>query len=303
MVVSVIARLFPLLLISLMPFRTPAQQISFSLGVNSSGGLLYACNAGIRYAEPASEVCYVPNTSQVCDPGVDSNCVCSNSVGTGQWKNVGIRAVTSPIDSRPGRSFENYVSSEQGSFAKVVPDESFGTRIDEIEIQLGSERYGAEYFIDFCFHGSQVEWYRNKARANTRLMAGLGATDIASGSYPQLSQLNYKVEIACDQQGVGSYKWAHDGTSASPGSPVYNNFESNIDRWDLAIEPASGAVAGGIGTVVNSAVLDAGGSNAYGVRFCKVRYHFFEGATQHLRQWQRNDAQMKTMTKIIQQGS
>lgn len=279
-----------------------ALQLTFNFGVQSSGGVLYACNAGIKYTDPTTEVCYIPNTTTTCDPLTDDNCVCSNSVGSEQWKSVILRAATSSLSAAPSSSQTSYVPTASGTFTQLATDNTFGTRIDSMSIDLGSERYGAEYFVDFCYHGSQIEWYRNSVHINTRLTAALGATDIASGQYRTLSGLNYTVQTYCDQQGAGTRKWAHDGTTASPASPVYDNYSSNMDNWDLTSSAVTGAVTGSLTNVVTASTLDGGGTNNYGVRFCRVRYTFSESSSTALRAWQRNDAQIRTQTKITQQA-
>lgn len=300
----VIFRLLPILTSGIL-FAGPsahALQLTFNFGVQSSGGLLYACNAGIRYTDPTTEVCYVPNTTTTCDPATDNHCVCTNSINSEQWKSLILRAATSTIGTAPSSSQTSYVPSASGTYAQVVADNTFGTRIDSMSIDLGSERYGAEYFVDFCYHGSQIEWFRNGVHMNARLTASVGATDIASGAYRTLSGLNYSVQAFCDQQGAGSRKWAHDGTTASPASPVYDNYSSNMDNWDLTGSAVTGAVAGSLTNVITAGVLDGGGTNNYGVRFCRVRYTFSESASSNLRSWQRNDAQIRTQTKVAQQA-
>jgi hypothetical protein len=320
--------------------------LRFKFKTFSSGPNIYACNAGIRAPELRNKVCYFQDTGLACDAtqacsdtqtNCNSSCVCAGTNG-GQWlMNYGKADYqdwkdnddTTATGVKAGQTF---VSSGNDWAQLMGNTDAWSHRIKNLQFDLGSELYNAEYFVDICFRGPQIDYYLvdNGVSANFDIQAQVNATDfIATGvnpgennrdgltlspagipfKYTEISGLKVKAEVICDRQGQGTYKFAHDGSTLNAGSYVFNASKIDSDfgsaSKDLDAVSNEGYLKDGIANLNFSSINNWLNLYAYNApRFCKVRYTFTEtNASQNtlkvnLRKWQRHGAEMCTYTNI-----
>ena len=204
--------------------RTPAEvgvnqaiDINTGLPVLQAGNAAYACicsgaNGGdylmnfIRYkAAP-----WVGTNGGSSDP---------NHLGWGTAVNGVIQGTKS------GVTVARHMRGSNAAAANNVPQE-LGTQLEALSFNFGSELYGAQFFVDFCYRGPQIPYYLGdgnpqNALANFSSKAHITATNpFLSGNggktrdYVSMSQLALSWDMACDVQGVGNYKYDHNGNGA-----------------------------------------------------------------------------------------
>jgi hypothetical protein len=304
----------------------------FKFDVNSSGPSIYPCNAGIKHAPYSARVCYDRTTSLSCDPSEDCrttpecNCVCTGSTsGAGETRldfisltsaewtdNGGVAgAVTSRNVYAPESSFN--IAFNEGT------KEEWTRQITKMSVNLGSERYGAEFFVDVCYRGSQIEYYyaflnggfssSGMATPNFSLKAQATVTDMLGTSgllYSQLSDLKVTAQAVCDQQGKGTYLYT--GSSSPAGATVYDQVLNDI----VGLTVSGGQFATpyvaprAFNNVTSAYLIDTfiNSGNAFVPRFCKIRYSFIENRRNdtnllaQLRRWKRHSSEICTFTEI-----
>ncbi len=324
-----------------------AISLRFKFKVYSSGPSIYACNAGVRHKLQTKQVCYFAGTTTACTQttctdkaNCDTSCVCTGNDGgdslmdlmngtTQAWTDN--KAAGDTIVANAGASSFSKNAPYDGSFANLVSDNAstWNTRINQLSFEFGSELYGSEYFVDVCYRGPQVEYFADNAAVNSLLTAQASDTDfLATGvnpgdnsdaglvipgtvdglSYSQLSGLQVKAFYTCDLQGVGAYKYAHNGATASSG--VYNtsvneaNFNFDGNGYPVSGTDAFGTsgafvpLAGNGVDLINTWLVQG----THSPRFCKIRYTFSEtnanAAAPNLRKWQRHGTEVCTYTSI-----
>lgn len=311
-----------------------AKELTFIFDVHSSGPMIYACNAGISHpAPPAGQYCFLANkphtTENACTPASSSSagthdCVCVTPPGDalldfmrvqyrnwggGQWGSTPTKVVKT--SSYAYNSESNVV--DFGQPAETV----LKTKLDKVTFELGSERYGATYFIDVCFRGPQIDYYSADPNWNVTghsfaYTSNLSVTDIASStsneSYLGLAKPHYRAKMICDQQAVGNYKFAHNGT-VDYWEPTFNGqydqFDSDLtfgafnDLNSDFVKTKSGTDNGYVALSSAWEEVFSGTIAAFpkSPRFCVVRYEFKETSVNE-RKWQRHDARFVTKTKI-----
>lgn len=163
-------------------FSTQAARVKFNFDVYSSGSSIYPCNAGIKHKEPVGSVCYNPNTFNSCNPDdvqqclnngeADCDCVCTGEQngdheGTVDFLNAKYTNWTDHGDTPSSFGYEQIqANNHDNDFNKVFSEsDKFGKRIKKLTVNLGSERYGAEYYVDICYRATQIN-YLDNAQAN-----------------------------------------------------------------------------------------------------------------------------------------
>jgi len=327
-----------------------AISLRFKFKVFSSGPSIYACNAGLRHKSRSSKVCYFEGTTNTCTPNdctdktvCNTSCVCTGNDGgdslmdfmkveVQDWKDhkaTGDNITATGVQQIVKNA--NYTYGSPGSYSNAIDDNAttWNKRIDQLSFELGSELYGAEYYVDVCYRGPQIEYFANNQGINSLLTAQASETDFLATnpnpgdnsrdglvipgtvdglSYSQLAGLQVKAYYTCDLQGVGTYQYAHNGASASTGT--YNtsineanfNFDGNgypVSGTDTYGTSGSFQNLAGNGLDLMSAWL---AQSSHSPRFCKVRYVFSEtnefGALPFMRKWQRHGAEVCTYTAI-----
>ncbi|MFV3407064.1 protease [Bdellovibrio bacteriovorus] len=316
-----------------------AISLRFKFKTFSSGPDIYACNAGLKHNASAHKACYFEDTQIACTAGTctdatcHTRCVCTNDNG-GEYLMDYMKGQYSSWNTGDSKWNTNWTATTrqagQGSFATLVNHEdAFANRIKELSFNLGSELYGAEYFVDICYRGPQIEYWEDNVVANFSLLAQVSATDfVATGvnpgdnnpdgpgfnhgrdglnmtpniKYTTLSGLTVESYTVCDLQGMNTFKYARNNANQ------YNMLdnEAKFSDWNA---PQNGG--GDFFTGTNQPTTLNGAKDLYNTwinqntktpRFCRVRYVFKEtnhaAAIKNLRKWQRHGAEMCTYTKI-----
>lgn len=319
-----------------------AISLRFKFKVFSSGPAIYACNAGLIHAPSEKQVCYFEGTQNACTPDQNkectngevchTRCVCT-SAGGGEYLMDYMKGTTSTWNAATdGWSWNTTATTKQAgqsNYATLVPDaDVFKHQIKELSFNLGSELYGAKYFVDICYRGPQIEYFADNVNANYTLLAQATASDfIANGvnpgdnsreglemnpatiKYTQIAGVKVQAVTVCDLQGVGDYKYAHNGSSANSGE--YNTVV-NEAYFNSLLNPTAAGKSGEYYIASNNVLINSQANLINNVwinlnatkspRFCRVRYIFTETnaseAKPNLRKWQRHGAEMCTYTRI-----
>lgn len=305
-----------------------AINLTFQFDVNSSGPSIYACNAGIRHVA-ATNVCYDRNTNQSCTPGcaagivsqclggsAPSSCVCTgenyDSGTQGTWRldflqansaawtdnQVQAGASTAHLLAATGSSSFNQITT--GAFPAL---NAYGRQLKDLTINLGSEIYNAEYFVDICYRGPQID-YRHNGQVVPGLNFGLKANatifdiKLADGvSYRSLSTLQVKAEAKCIMNDDFDYCLA----DIIPGETAGCESSSSLTTHTYGKISNNGVFVDMSGSAINVAKLITDASmnsnNNVTPRFCQIRYSFQE-TSKKIRKWKLQQARICTYTEI-----
>ena len=161
---------------------------------------------------------------------------------TGGDNHMGWSTATSGVANQPSAGAGTTVASKVWGTtdAKNVPQE-FKTQLEAVTFNFGSELYGANYFVDFCYRGPQLPYYTDgnglDAPAYFSSLAHVTKTNpFGTGDgtktldYTQLSKVGMQWELVCDHQGDGTYKYDHSGVSLDGGTGKFND----LDKMDIA---------------------------------------------------------------------
>ncbi len=309
-----------ILMFLLVTTNAMAVSVEFKFDINSSGPSIYPCDAGLKHAAHQERVCYDRVTAESCNPArctdeVQCNCVCTadSTSGAGEYRHDFLKASYAKW-SENGETATNVssksVAAKQSSFARVFKNNlEWDQQLTKLSFNLGSERYGAEFYLDVCYRGPQIEYYMAGSLADTPnflLRAQATVTDINTNNgmnYSSLADLQVRAVAVCDQQGKGSYVYAHDG------SGNYDNTFAHEINNNMTV--ANGQFVKSVAfTGFNT------GSNLFLIknwinvrttktpRFCKVRYTFKENKRNssdllsQIRKWKIQQAEVCTYTSI-----
>lgn len=307
-----------------------AVSLEFAFDVNSSGPSIYACDAGVKHRKHTDRVCYDRTTSAACSvslcPSVgECNCVCTGgaSNGDGEYRQDFLKATYADWTENgsyvPAGSVTASVSAQEASFARIFTGtDEFDKQLTNLSFNLGSERYGAEFYLDVCYRGPQIEYFQSYGTQtnsdsnffpNFAIKLQATVTDLVSANglkYSQLADLQIKSEVTCDVQGVGTYIYAHSGTDATT-NPTYDNALAHtivgVSGGDKNFSTNYVAFNAGANVSLLNDWINLG--NAETPRFCKVRYTFIENARENLaspmaqvRKWKQHKARICTYTEI-----
>ena len=272
-----------------------AINLTFQFGVNSSGTSMYACNAGIRHADSPG-ICVDTNTGSSCTPtSINvSSCVCTSDGTAGSWERDYLRTKSADWTDRntplgTTTDSDTQAKNSASSFNALYADDAtaFAKQITEMTLNLGSEVYGAEYFVDICYRGTQVAQSNN---GNNYSLAGkvtvtnLRANEAGAPNYQLISDLHGKAEIKCfmDQ--------AANTTDTVPGLASPNYTKNSGGPYTSMTTSASQL------SMLTDATMSSG-SGAKIPRFCVARYYFKENATTE-RKWKLQQARAAVFTEI-----
>lgn len=317
-----------------------AISLRFKFKTFSSGPNIYACNAGIRTPQTNKKVCYFEGTKNSCTQSTCSNtgevcdtrCVCTSADGGEwlmnygkadyqDWKDNGVSTVT-------GLHSAQTFKASGSDWSQLLSDtDSWDKSIKNLSFNLGSELYGAQYFVDICYRGPQIEYFLDGVTTNFTLDAQSLATDfLATGAnsgdnmrdglvipglvdglkYTDLSDLKVQAFMTCDLQGQGTYQNAmnNSGTYNTSVNEAAFSFSSGIPSGSTESgsfwSSSQKTFTTGAGDLISGLWFVSGSSHS--PRFCKIRYVFTENdinnSKPNLRKWQRHGAEMCTYTKI-----
>ncbi len=291
-----------LMALGLALWSAPSQaiELKFVFDVNSSGPDVYACNVGLKHTDPGNQVCYLEGTQTACDPAACAdeacltNCKCTSNNG-GEYLMDFFNAKHAAWASNGNNMQTTNRQSGQTAMATLFNDQqAWAHRVGELSFNLGSERYGAEYFVDICYRGPQIEYWEKDQKVNFSMVTQTSVTDLnvtPGMSYKALADLATRSEWVCDTQGAGTYKTGRNSSNA------YNTLDNEADfgAGDIGGSSTYAPVGGSAITFVNNMIVN---NSANSLRFCKVRYYYNEQSVNALRKWQLHGAQVCTYTKI-----
>lgn len=325
-------RLFALVLLFISQIGF-AKELTFKFDIYSSGPMIYACNAGLRhYKNQCSQVCHLAGRPAIreylCQRG-DHDCVCTGTNGGAylmdfmrfqyrKW-NGGVWSANANRGALQAQTNQSYAEVSQLAENYLNP---LDTKLDQVNFNLGSEQYGANFFVDICFRGSQIDYYSPdnllSVATSNLAKAAVTVTDVTSLSpgnpvgpggvpgtfldYLKLSGLQAKATILCDVQGHGQYKYAHNGGTAYQGD--YDTLDNELNFVSGQEQSNRGHnffyTSNWIRPSASTQVLAnvwINRNTPHHPRFCVVRYHF-EETTCAERKWQRHDARVCLQTSI-----
>lgn len=296
------------MLMALVASNAFAVNLTFKFDVNSSGPSIYPCNAGIRHIQNARTCksridgssctlgCANGNTNE-CTGGTNPNsCVCTGEDNglQGTWRLDFLKASyadwTDNNANAGSQSSSNLTAINSNSFNSLFTENAaYGKQLTSMTVNLGSEVYGADYYVDVCYRGPQID-YTNISDVNFALKAKVTVTNLRNGAsqpnYQNLADLKTKAEVKCYMDNSFSY----NNADSVPTTIGYNWF-LNSSVLGLANQSAQE-----LNLLPN--INSMGSTSSQKVpRFCVVRYHFSENSkTQRL--WKLQQAQACTYTEI-----
>lgn len=318
------------ILMSLWAVSAMAVSLEFAFDVNSSGPSIYPCDAGIRHARHTDRVCYDRVTQASCSPVLctnldQCNCVCTGgaSNGDGEYRqdflSAKYAAWTENGSYAPSSVSSATVPAQESGFARMFTNKNeWDKQITSLSFNLGSERYGTDFYLDVCYRGPQIEyWQMYQGQSNSdqnffpnfaiKLQATVTDLVTANGlKYSTLADLKVKTEVVCDVQGLGNYVYAHSGTSSTT-NPVYDNAQAHdlvgVTGGDKNFSTSYAAFNAGSNLYLLNDWINLGNANT--PRFCKIRYTFTENARNNtanplaqIRRWKHHKARICTYSEI-----
>ncbi|MDD0853356.1 hypothetical protein HBN50_09620 [Halobacteriovorax sp. GB3] len=194
--------LLPLLAL-FMAFNVHAVNLAFKFEVTSSGNSMYACNAGLKHKPYQDRVCYERgDTTKSCNPaqckdGQACNCVCTGGFTLGQsmsgdgeyrldYFNAKVANWSDNGEAATNVQTMTKTALTNGYRFAVDSADAFSTQLLGLEFFLGSERYGAEYFVDVCFRATQIDYPTSYdvGYLNWSLTRAVTITDLGTSNSP-----------------------------------------------------------------------------------------------------------------------
>lgn len=271
-----------------------AADISFNFLVNSSGADLYACDAGIW--DPAFTFTLPPVArGSAAQSNIQARVgAYNNGNPILSWSDIMVQGntVLPPL----GGAFHTvaYPSGYPGfttpviqRLNTVIDNTNTGTANGELTFNLASDYYGARYFVDFCYRGSQLPYAPGSYDYNVRDQ--VTATDIASGTYLTDAALEVQGKLVCQERSSSeSEDWSSTiindifslGALGLDGVPLAQSFTSPASAF-------SGTAQNVFGSILSPHNFSIPNAPA---KYCVLRYIFRENSTAK-RKWDLNSAE------------
>ncbi|MFG1483023.1 hypothetical protein [Halobacteriovorax sp. ZH4_bin.1] len=165
-----------------------------------------------------------------CDPqtGEGCDCVCTGEQNGDHEATIDFMKakITKWKDHGDPQGYSWYkkavANNHTGNYATLLPHvKQFDHRIKELTVNLSSERYGAEYFVDICYRATQIDFGHKKPKY--KFERKVTVTDLkspydytgdkfprygdvwANQTYQELANLKVKSEIFCVDKGYGGH--------------------------------------------------------------------------------------------------
>jgi len=251
-----------------------AQTHYYSFNVRSSGTGIYACNAGLRsQLNQQCDFCKqtmkdgtvksVPRppgcTEEETGCGHDIVCAHRDANSGGALLNY-FTVSAGPVDSGPfakrkvhGATTYTTLASEGSAFLNQMQD--------DLQFSLTNELYNAQYFVDICFHGTEIDTAKDGVDLRYELGAKAGSSQPnipVAQRYTTVSGLKVQAFIICD---------FNPNSTAANNSALFtagaNGLPTNAAYTSQAIDVTTDMIG-----LVGATVLNP--------KFCKVRYVFTE---------------------------
>lgn len=257
-----------------------AAGVNFHFLVNSSGTQIYPCDAGL----------YDPNADlgeswlSANYAAYDGNKVTSPAAWSSLYLPANLTANVPPSALNP---FKTVALNAPGiaaadtsvgttKFATVLRDAtSTSSSIDpnELTFNLGSQKYGAKYFVDFCFRDSYIAWIPSATTYRYEIKDAVTTKNIASSGefYWKNSAVSVEGKIVCDSD-LANIK----ESVVSDLDGITGAFSASTSAFDLSLK-ADGATQKVFETADPTVpyALTVNSSS----KKCIIRYIFSENAT------------------------
>lgn len=199
---------------------------------------IYACNAGLRFIKSYEQVCILrdQNNAISSNCGNSLNCECStpdvinsqkaNFFNFGIADYTGIDDPTYILKTLNASNTTTYAQASATSGEKIIQDGS------TLQFQLGSDLYGAEYFIDLCI----VNKNQNPNRFDLELSGKIlfANSVFNSNNYNSVSVLYNRIELSCTDS---------DGSQYSKTLLANSAFLSSEKKYTKTITGSNNCVA------------------------------------------------------------
>mgnify|MGYP005685463203 CR=1 FL=1 len=158
----------------------------------------FACNAGLRFLPKAAQQCIRRDqnnlVSSSCEDSQD--CFCSSEEGPEiNYFNYGI----ADYKGDPPTSFtkKNLSASQTSNYASASPQSGLHILQDgsSLQFQLGSNFYGAEYYVDLCIQNNNPNALNQDLNLNGSIL--MNNSIFSKNSYNVASALNNKIDVTC----------------------------------------------------------------------------------------------------------
>jgi len=205
-----------------------------------------------------------------------------------------------------GQKFNQLFGTDTG-----IPDftvaSAYKKQLKDLTINLGSEVYGAEYFVDICYRGPQIDYSHNTATVNTlnfNLKAHATIFDIKQAdnvSYNTLAGLQVKAEARCIVEDDFNYCLADILPGDSTGcSTTYTTVHDYTTVGLPGVTSAFQTISNGANVLKLINNLSISHNENKTPRFCQVRYSFKETNISAIRKWKLQQARVCTFTEITE---
>lgn len=237
--------------------------------------IFYPCNAGIRHSESLA-ICTDILTGNSCLPsaGNVSSCTCTSNGTAGSWDRDIVHLtygdwVNPPATVNPVTASDIIALNSTSTYASLfaLEDIAYTKQITTFSIELGSEMYGSEYFVDLCYLGPTGTVGTNGS--NYSMKSTITVTNLKS-NYQVNANLQTRAELKCFIN-----KSNQATTGVVPGVTA-TNYALNSGATYTPLTTSANAVT----ILQDSGLINVQGDKV--PRFCLARYYFKE-ATQSRR--------------------
>lgn len=165
---------------------------------DSSKLKIFACNAGLRFAPSAEQRCIKrdQNNSISSSCGDSLDCTCSTNEDTGN--NYFSFGIADNSDVAPSTFIKKTLTSSNAfSYASASPQSGQHVLQDgsNLLFNLGSDFYGAEYYVDLCVQNLNPNALEQNLNLNGEIL--MTNSLFSSLSYNMASGLSNKVDVIC----------------------------------------------------------------------------------------------------------
>lgn len=189
----------------------------------------------------------------------------------------------------------------------------FSTQVEAVEFNLGSENYGAQYYVDICYRGPQIDYINNPGSMygygfSATGWVGITDLDVIGGGhkYTTLAKPTLETKIICDVQDADH---AEPGGASGSEIDVMHLAEATAwPNWPALVGLTGGSEFGAYThQFINTETVQPFNSifvtsQVGAPRYCKVRYLFKEKPDSlYERAWQHHNARFVIKLKVEEQ--
>lgn len=282
-------------LIALLSIEVYAVNAKSKLLIYSSAPDIYLCDAGIRHQKHQNRICFDYEAQQSCNPGKDCDgdvcaCVCTAGADSdaGEYRLDFMKSSYAVYDGELDNSGTSFTSVKAiagvNNYNRFFSGkDEWNRKLNSIEVFLSSERYGAEFYVDYCYRGSQIDWIEELSDCtgndcpNNLAKAYATAKNVDNAlnsiSYLDRSALKARVDIVCDLAGVGADSVVEAG--AVDVTPIIDNGLTVGDKFiRFPTDPTAFTNFSAANSYLVNSWINKFNPNA--PLFCKFRFTFRE---------------------------